>query len=74
MKTYQTTWKTKKRKGVYKTKTLTNFHKAIHENKSIIYACTIETDSTIDFPLGLWAEIIAYKDNSNPIRNKPFKS
>jgi hypothetical protein len=74
MKTYQTFWKQGEKKGTYKTKSLTDFHKRIHQSPKTDYARTIETDSSIEWPLGLYAEIIAVTNKANPSKNKPFEN
>lgn len=70
MKGYETFWKQGDKKGTYKTKSLTPFHKSIHESSD--YARTIETDSSVDWPFGLYAEIIAVTNKFNPKQNKAF--
>ena len=72
MKDYRTTWIQGNKRGVYKTKSLTDFHKSIHENPKVDYARTVETDSSVVWPFGLYAEIIALTDKSKPSRNKKF--
>jgi len=72
MKDYRTTWIQGGKRGVYKTKSLTEFHKSIHSNPKVDYASTIETDTTVDWPFGLYAEVIAVTDKKNPKKNKPF--
>jgi hypothetical protein len=71
-KAYQTTWKQGKNKGTYRTKSLTQFHKDIHSDPKTDYASTIETDSSVDWPFGLYAEVIAVTNKKNPAKNKAF--
>ena len=74
MKSYQTFWKQGAKHGVYKTKSLTQFHKDIHNNPITDYARTVETDSSVDFPFGLYSEIIAITNRANPKNNQPFEN
>lgn len=71
---FETFWKQGNKKGTYRTKTLTGFHKRIHDSPQTDYARTIEIMPAIDWPLGLYSEVIAITDKKNPNKNKSFEN
>lgn len=53
---YTTQWKKGKKKGVYKTKSLTDYHNKLHDICD--YALTARFDTSVSWPFGLYAEIV----------------
>ena len=74
MKSYHTFWKQGTKQGTYKTKSLTDYHKHIHTSGKTDYASTMELDTSIPWPFGVYAEIIAVTNKQKPTQNKPFPS
>jgi len=73
-KWYETHYITElKNKRMYRTKSLIKEHKDIHELNFVTYARTIECDSAVQTPFGLWSEVIAITDKKNPNKNQTFK-
>jgi hypothetical protein len=70
MKYYQTEWKRKDKRGLYTTKSLTKFHKTIHDTSD--YAMTVEIDRECPTPFGFFSEVIAVTSIKNPAKNKAF--
>jgi len=74
-KWYETHYITElKNKRMYRTKSLIKEHKDIHERDFVIYARTIECDSSVQTPFGFWSEVIAITDKKNLNKNQPFKN
>lgn len=58
---YETKWEKEKKKGNYKTKTLTTYHLKLHQMCD--YALTIRYDTSVSWPFGLYGEIVKKTKN-----------
>lgn len=69
--TKYTIWQPRKKQektGSYVTKSLTGMHQVIREGKYTLSATTMKCDPSVDWPFGVFAEVIASKSRKEGAR------
>lgn len=71
-KQYVTEWRQGDKKGTYKTKSLTQYHKDLHDIPTMDYVGTRCIYLDVQWMFGAFSEIIAITNKAKPKNNKPF--